>query len=248
MVTAQTTRASATRSAGRRPMNQPNAGPTAAEHSTPTISTVLAAPELNPAPSTRYGRPHSTPNAVAVDMTRSAPRTPSGWPGSDHDAATRSVTVRSPRRTSAALRSRRGAAARSSSSAHTATAATSESAPAMAKLAVQPSRSQRLRQRQGGEHVADHPDQRRERDQRRVAARAEPGGDEAQHADEGHRVAAAEQRPGSERRRVRRRDREQQLAQAHQQSRPPRAAGAGRTGRPARRSGSASPRRRRSAA
>ena len=235
--------------AGRRPMNQPTAGPTAAEHSTPTISSALAAPELKPAPSTRYGRPHSTPNAVAVDIEAKCTQKPSRVAGSAHDAThppghgaqavpdlgrvAQPAAARRPGRPAAPTpRPRRPATARRRP----------------AKLVVQPSRSSACDERQGGEHVADHPDQRGERDQGRVTARAEPRRDEAQHADEGHRVAAAEQRAGDQRRRVGRREREQQLAEAHQHRRRRRAAGAGRTDRPARRSGSASPRRRRSAA
>jgi len=75
------------------------------------------------------------------------------------------------------------------------------------------------REGQRGQYVADGADHRGDGDQRGIAARAEPAGDEAQHADERHGVAAAQQCTGGECSRIRGREGEDQLAEAHQHRR-----------------------------
>ena len=71
-------------------------------------------------------------------------------------------------------------------------------------------------EREGGEQVAHRPDGAGQRDQHRIAPGAEPRGDIPKHADEGHRVAAAEQHAREQGDRVGRSEREGQLAQRHQ--------------------------------
>ncbi len=248
IVTPQTTRASA-HAHRRLPADEPaEHRADRAEHSTPVISTAPAARELNPAPSTRYGKPHSTPNAVAVDIDAKCTQKPSRVPGSAHDATTRPVTVRRPGRTSVrvAQPTRHGGPVVEQRPHRDGGDERQRAGDRKARRPPEP--VERLRQRQRREHVADHPDQRGERNQRRVAPRAEPRRDEAQHADEGHRVAAAEQRARSESATGTTARLRTAVGRGPSAARPPRAAGAGRSGRRARRSGSASRRRRRSGA
>ena len=66
----------------------------------------------------------------------------------------------------------------------------SEIPPAIANVGPQPRPAEHERQRHGGDHVAGHPDEAGQRDQHRVAAGREPAGDQPEHGDVGHGVAA----------------------------------------------------------
>src|SRR3954454_2158361 len=104
----QTPNAIGTRATGRLPMSQPRTGLAIAAPMTPHMSTAPAPDVVKPALVVRYGPPHSTPNAVVVDMQAKCTQKPRRVPGRAQAPRTRVQTPPTALRSSSGPRSRRG--------------------------------------------------------------------------------------------------------------------------------------------
>ena len=158
--------------------------------STNRVSRALAVLRSSASPETRNGNPHSSANTVPENCVVKWVHSPSRVPGCRQALARSAPTCASV-----------GAAWRRGAPAGESRTTSSDEDRRRARwprrrdrnAVVQPRRVQQGDQRDGAEDLAGLPDQAGELGHHGHAPRREPGGHQAQHADERHRVAGADQ-------------------------------------------------------